>query len=428
MKTPNQLTATEAITSIEAGDLTAQALLRSCLERIEEREPVVGAWAHVGSDTALAHAAAIDNSPKQTALAGIPFGAKDIIDSHDMPTGYGSPIYEGHRPVWDAACIALTRAAGGTLLGKTITTEFANLTPGKTANPYDPTRTPGGSSSGSAAAVGDFMVPFSFGTQTSQSTIRPAAYCGVHGYCPSQGDFRMAGVREASGSFDRLGLFARSIEDISLVRDVLLRRPVRPVGDIPTTPPRIGFCRTSLWDKFEPAMRDAMEDAASRLSAAGARVRDFAFPDSFDRLADAHRWVSSFEFARNFTHEYEQHNDLISQRLRDGRIADGMGCSFETYRDSRAYLASCRATLPELFGDIDFLITPSAFGEATKGLDTTGPTQIGSIFTPLYLPCLSLPVFTGPSGLPMGLQMLSLPDTDERLFRQARWVENQLKD
>tara|TARA_R110002110_G_scaffold407977_5_gene629277 strand:+ start:3516 stop:4802 length:1287 start_codon:yes stop_codon:yes gene_type:complete len=426
MRNPNELTATEAIAAIGSGSITAQDVVQACLNRIEEREPVVGAWAHVAGEPALANAASVDAAPEQTALAGIPFAAKDIIDSHDMPTGYGSPIYDGHRPIWDAACIALTRAAGGTLLGKTITTEFANLTPGKTANPHDPARTPGGSSSGSAAAVGDFMVPFSFGTQTSQSTIRPAAYCGIHGYCPTQGDFRMSGVREASGSFDRLGLFARSIEDISLVRDVLLRRPVQPVGPASETPPRIGFCRTNLWDSFEPAMRNAMEDAASRLSAAGARVRDFAFPSSFDRLADAHRWVSSFEFARNFTHEYEQHHDLISPRLRDGRIADGMGCSFETYRDSRAYLANCRAILPELFGDIDFLITPSAFGEATTGLDTTGPTQIGSIFTPLYLPCLSLPVFTGPNGLPMGLQLLSLPDTDECLFRQARWVENHL--
>ncbi|MEQ9200016.1 MAG: amidase family protein, partial [Rhodospirillales bacterium] len=238
--------------------------------------------------------------------------------------------------------------------------------------------------------------------------------------------FRMSGVREAAGSFDLLGLFARSIDDISLVRDVLLRRPVKPVGAAPESAPRIGFCRTSLWDRFEPAMRDALENTASQLSAAGATVIDFEFPAAFDRLEDAHRWVSSFEFARNFTHEYENHHDMISQRLRDGRIADGMGCSFETYRDSWAYLADCRAALPDLFGDIDFLITPSAFGEATTGLETTGPTQIGSIFTPLYLPCLSLPVYTGPSGLPMGLQLLCLPDRDEQLFRQARWVEDRL--
>jgi Asp-tRNA(Asn)/Glu-tRNA(Gln) amidotransferase A subunit family amidase len=427
MARANELSVREALAAMDGGSLTATALLEACLERIGEREAVVGAWTHLAPEAARARARAIDaDRGAAGALAGIPFGAKDIIDTADMPTAYGTPIHAGHRPAADAAPVALARAAGAVLLGKTVTTELANLTPGKTANPLDPARTPGGSSSGSAAAVADHMVPFAYGTQTTQSVIRPAAYCGVYGYCPTYGDFRLSGVKEAAGSFDRLGLITRSLEDIGLLRAVLLREPAGATRSIAETPPVIGLCRTSIDAALEPAMRQAVEDAASRLARAGAEVREIAFPADFARLPEAHRAVSSFEFARNFTHEITHHWEQLSEQLRRGRIADGLACSFESYRAARAFLADCRSRLPALVEGVDVLVTAATPGEAPLGLQATGPALVGGLFTPLLLPCLTLPVFRGPAGLPMGLQVLSLPDTDERLLEAAGWIESRL--
>ena len=218
----NELTATEIAAAVASGKTTCEAVARACLERIEEREPQVLAWQYLNPEQVIAQARALDRSGARGPLAGVPFGIKDIIDTCDMPTEMGSPIYAGHRPRGDAACVALSRKAGGVLMGKTVTTEFANRYPGKTRNPFDPARTPGGSSSGSAAAVGDCMVPLAIGTQTTGSTIRPASFCGVFGYRPTWGDLRCVGVKEAAGSLDTLGLLARSVEDIALYRDVLL--------------------------------------------------------------------------------------------------------------------------------------------------------------------------------------------------------------
>jgi len=425
MPAPHTLTATAALARIEAGELTARKLVESCLERIADLDGDFQAFVHVEPASALRAAADVDGGRRTGDLAGAPFVAKDIIDTHDMPTGYGSPIHTGARPFVDAAPVALARAAGAILLGKTVTTEFANLTPGPTRNPLSDDRTPGGSSSGSAAAVAAGMAPVAYGTQTTQSTIRPAAFCGVYGYCPTQGDFRLAGVREAAGSFDRLGLIARGLEDIDLFRNMLLRRPRRPFRPA-DAPPRIGFCRTHLWPSFEPALRDALEDAAKRLAAAGATVVDVELPPDFADLAEAHKWVSAYEFAQNFAFEIDRHWDEISPQLREGRIAAGLSCSFERYRDAQASLAAARARLPEIFANVDLLMTASAPGEAPVGLASTGSAAIGALFTPLYLPCVSLPAFKGPAAMPMGLQALAPMCADETLLAQAGWIEAKL--
>src|SRR3954463_5306505 len=225
----NELTATEIVAAINGGKATCEAIAPACLEHIQLREPKVQAWQHLNREQTIGQAIALDKSGKRGPLIGVPFGIKDIIDTADMPTEYGSPIYKGNRPKNEAACVALGRKAGGLLMGKTVTTEFANRFPGKTRNPFDETRTPGGSSSGSAAAVGDQMVPLAIGTQTTGSTIRPASFCGVFGYRPTWGDLRCSGVREAAGSLDTLGLLARSIADIALYRDVLLGIEPQPV-------------------------------------------------------------------------------------------------------------------------------------------------------------------------------------------------------
>jgi Asp-tRNA(Asn)/Glu-tRNA(Gln) amidotransferase A subunit family amidase len=422
MKPLNQLTATEIVQAIAAGKTDCEAVARACLERIAEREPHVHAWQYLNPDQVIRQARAVDKRGTVGALQGVPFGIKDIIDTHDMPTEYGSPIYKDHRPANEAACVALSRKAGGLLMGKTVTTEFANVHPGKTVHPLDPGRTPGGSSSGSAAAVGDSMVPLAIGTQTTASTIRPASFCGCVGYRPTYGDLRCSGVREASGSLDTLGLIARSIEDIALYRDVLLGVKHEPLAAEPGRPPRIGFCRTHLWEQCEPSTQRLLEECARRLARAGAKVEDVTLPKEFERVPDAHRWISSFEFSRNFAYEIDNHWEEISTTLRNGRLKDGLSCDFEKYREARSFAAGCRRQLHDIFADYDVLLAAAAAGEAPLGLGSTGNAAFCVIWTTMHVPAMTLPLFTGPNGLPVGAQLIARRNADRRLFEAARWV------
>ena len=415
-------TATEIVGAIAAGKTTAVAVAESCLEYIAGREPQVQAWHYLKPELVLAQARALDKRGTIGPLQGVPVGIKDIIDTSDMPTEYGTPIHKGHQPRIDATCVALTRRAGGLIMGKTVTTEFANFFPGKTRNPFDPQRTPGGSSSGSAAAVGAGMVPLGVGTQTTASTIRPAAFCGCVGYRPTWGDLRCAGVMEASGSLDTLGLIARSVEDVALYRDVLLGvTPVALPAD--SAPPRIGFCRTHIWDQCEAETQRLLETCASRLAQAGATVTDVTLPAEFSRIEDAHRWISSFEFARNRAWEIDHHWDMISERLRNNRIRDGLDCSYETYRDARDFLERQRLVFDDLMADYDVLLTPAAAGEAPLGLHATGNASFCAIWTSMHVPAVTLPLFKGPNGLPVGVQLIGKRNSDRKVFAAARWVQ-----
>jgi len=425
IKPLNELTATEIVEAIGAGRTTCEAVVRACLERIRAREPEVHAWAHIDFDAALNAARTSDKSRKGGPFAGVPFGVKDIVDTFDMPTEWGTPIHKGRQPERDAACVALSRKAGGVLLGKTVTTEFANLHPGPTRNPRDLTRTPAGSSSGSAAAVADFMVPIAIGTQTTGSTIRPASFCGVFGYRPTWGEHRMHGVMEASGSLDTLGILARSVADIALYRDALLGIPPQPMEKL-SRPPHISLCKSHIWDQFEPTTRALAEDALARLGRAGAKISEFAMPDDFARLNEAHRSISSFEFARTFTFEIENHWDEISDTLRGGRLHDGINGSFERYIEAKRIADECRNKLDTLWGDIDVLLTPAAFGEAPKGFAAFAGVPLFQIWTTLHVPALSIPVFKGPAGLPIGAQLIAKRHDDRRLFACAQWAWDKL--
>ncbi len=374
----------------------------------------------------LAQARALDrqNAPIGP-LHGVPFGVKDIIDTHDMPTSYGSPIYQGHQPVLDAACVALSRKAGGVLMGKTVTTEFANVHPGKTRHPMNFECTPGGSSSGSGAAVGDKMVPLAIGTQTTASVIRPASFCGVFGYRPTYGDLRMAGVKEAAGSLDTLGLMARSIDDISLYRDALL--DIAPTS-LPTTsrPPTIGFCHTSLLPQLEPYTASLLEAAAEQLAKAGAHVIEVHLPSDFDPIVEMHRAISSFEFMRNFTYEIENHWEQISRALRQGRIAHGKSCSYEQYCEAKMWAETRRQQLDDILISYDALLTASAAGEAPVGLSSTGNPVFCTLWTSMHVPAITVPVFTGPNGLPVGAQLVGRRFCDRQLLATAKWVSQRL--
>ena len=420
----NELTATAIARAVGAGECRCEDVVRACLDRIAEREPVVQAWAFIDPDRALAAARALDRDGRRGPLSGVPFGAKDIIDSADMPTSYGTPIHAGHRPAKDAACIALSRRAGALLLGKTVTTEFANAAPGKTRNPHDPGRTPGGSSSGSAAAVADFMVPLALGTQTTGSVTRPSSFCGVFGYRPTYGDLRMAGVMEASGSLDTLGISARSIEDIALYRDVLVGVAPRPVGAL-SAPPRIGFCRPYYWSQLAPATQALLEDAAERLARAGARVIEMTLPEEFRALEQAHRLISGYEMARNLAWEIDHHGERISEKLRNGRLKDGLACSVETYNEMRRLCERLRARLEEIMTPYDAIVAPAG-DEAPVGTDPIPHPWVYMAWTIGHVPTITLPVFKGPGGMPVGMQVLAPRYADRKLFAAARWIHEAL--
>lgn len=424
IKPLNELTATETIAAIGQGQITCEAVVRACLGRIVAREPEVHAWAHLDPEAALGAARAFDKNGKSGPLGGVPFGVKDIIDTFDMPTEWGTAIHKGRQPERDAACVALSRKAGGLLLGKTVTTEFANLHPGPTRNPRDLARTPAGSSSGSAAAVADLMVPIAIGTQTTGSTIRPASFCGVFGYRPTHGEHRMHGVMEASGSLDTLGILSRSVADIALYRDVLLGVPPEPMPKIER--PHFALCRSHVWDQFEPVTQTLIENAAFRLARAGARVTEFTLPAEFELLNDAHRTISSFEFARTFTWEIENHWNEISDTLRGGRLHDGLTGSFERYIEAKKLADECRHRLDALLAGIDVLLTPAAFGEAPVGMPAFAGVPLYQIWTTLHVPCISIPVFKGPAGMPIGAQLIGKRHDDRKLFACAQWAFEKL--
>jgi Asp-tRNA(Asn)/Glu-tRNA(Gln) amidotransferase A subunit family amidase len=414
-----QLTATEGLKAIAGGKLTAEAWVRGCLERIQDREPTVQAWEYLDRDGALARAREIDMAGGGGLAAGVPFGVKDIIDTADMPTAYGTPIHEGHRPGRDAGCVAITRAAGAVLLGKTVTTEFGHRYPGKTRNPFNPAHTPGGSSSGSAAAVGDKMIPLAYGTQTTGSVIRPAAFCGTVGYKPSYGDFNNNGVMPNSPTLDTLGAIVRSVEDLALVRSVLLEEPLaalKPpsVGDL-----KIGFYRSPFWDRAEGYTQSHLEDTARKLSRIGARMTDLELPGieaNFERLF---RTISGFEFSRTVSWERFNRLGALSAVLRDGRMKDGLQASYADYRQATRRLERLRLEADDVLDGYDVLITPSAPGEPPQGLKTTGNAIFNSIWTALGTPAVTLPLFKGPSGLPVGLQLIAGRFKDRRLFDVA---------
>ena len=409
------LSATAAADAIRAGELSSVALVQACLERIAEREPVVRAWRHLDQDVARAQARARDAEPPRGALHGVPVGVKDLIDTADQPTGYGSPIYDGHRPTRDAACVARLRAAGAVILGKTVTTEFALFHPGPTTNPHDPTRTPGGSSSGSAAAVADRMVPLALGTQTAASVIRPASYCGVFGCKPTFDLIPTTGVKTISPSLDTIGMFAHDPDDLLVALKVMADRAIDGAGL-----PRVALVRTHEWEQADEGTRAALTEAASALGLAEVRL-----PDEFATLVDSQTTIMVAEIARCLAPEHRDHADDLSDRLR-GLIADGARVTEEALRAAREHVLRCRALLPEVLAEHDVALTPSAVGEAPVGIDATGDPLFGRIWTALGAPSVAVPGLRGPSGLPLGVQVVAAPGQDAAALAGARWLADRL--
>jgi Asp-tRNA(Asn)/Glu-tRNA(Gln) amidotransferase A subunit family amidase len=423
---PHRLSATTLARLVEGGELSAEAVVANCLERIGEREPVVRAWAHLDRAAALAAARAYDRSGWRGVLRGVPFAVKDIFDTADMPSGYGSPIYTGCRPSFDASAVSLPRAAGAILLGKTVTTEFANRHPGPTSNPHNRAYSPGGSSSGSAAAVADFMVPLAIGTQTGGSVIRPAAYCGVVGLKPSYGLFPPAGMHMNTDSLDTVGAMARSVEDIALFRAALMAIPYDKPA-MPERPPRLALCRTMHWDDAKPDGRAALEEAAARLRAAGATIVESELPQECADISEIQRRHSAYEAPRNHAPELHRHAALLSDDiLANGRIAAGRQLSLDDFRTALRRAERARAAAQQWAGEFDAILTLPAPGQAPKGLGSTGNAIFNGLWTVLYMPCLTLPAGEGPDGLPVGIQLVGRRHDDRRLLDIGLWVERHL--
>jgi amidase len=320
--------------------------------------------------------------------------------------------------------VALVRAAGAVVLGKTVTAEFAGMFPGPTTNPLDPVRTPGGSSSGSAAAVADHMAPAGFGTQTGGSVLRPAAYCGVVGYKPTFNLINRAGIKFAAESLDTIGLITRTIDDAELITAVVIGK--EPANQALSSAPRLGVCRTPLWDTAQPETQNAVEDAASRLSAAGASVRDIMLPDEFSRLFHASReTINNYERSKSMAADWASHADRISKVL-GGRICEGMVMRHADYVAALGLAEHCRARIAQAFDGIDAIIAPSVKGEAPLGLDHTGDPAFQQFWTVLHTPAMTLPIHRGPNGLPVGVQLVAPRYADDHLFACARWVWQRL--
>ena len=419
------LTVREAARQIAERRLTAEALTAACLDRIEAREALVGAWQYLDRGQALDAARRRDGEPPRGPLHGIPLAVKDWIDTVGMPTAYGSPIYRGHRPAADASCVALAKAAGAIVLGKTVTTEFAAFTPGKTANPRNPAHTPGGSSSGSAAAVADGMVQLAFGTQTAGSVIRPAAYCGVVGYKPSFGLINRAGVKPLADSLDTVGVLARTVEDAAFFAGVLSERPALRHLAVPSEAPSFGLYRTPMWDEAEPATAAALSAARATLERHGASVMELAIAREHHELAAVQDTIMRFEAVRAFAYERIEHSAELSPRFAQ-MLDAGMAIGADEYDRALARAAQARAGLAAFFGSCDAVLVPAAPGEAPVGLGNTGDPIFNRMWTLLGVPCVTLPVRWADNGLPTGVQLVGRLGDDPRLMACAAFLERAL--
>ncbi|MDP6603870.1 MAG: amidase [Rhodospirillales bacterium] len=436
------LSAREAAAAIRAGEISSQELVRDCLDRIAEFEPTVQAWAHLDRDYALAQARTADDIRKSGGvtgpLHGVPVGVKDIFDTHDMPTENGTVLHAGRTPMHDATAVALLREAGAVILGKTVTTELAVFAPGKTTNPHDIERTPGGSSSGSAAAVAAFMVPLAIGTQTNGSVIRPASFCGVIGFKPSHGLISRHGVLRQSRHLDQIGVFARTLDDAALIAEALVaydendpdtRPRARPplietAASEPPVTPLLAFVKSPVWDRADESTQAAFEELVEHL---GEAVAEVELPPAFADAVDWHRTIVEADIAKSFAREYAIGRDRLSTILRE-MIERGRSVLAIDYAHAVDGVEFLKRSLDEIFEGYDGFLSPATTGEAPVSLDSTGSPIFCTLWTLCGAPAITLPVFQGPSGMPLGAQLAAPQGGDARLLRTAQWLVNRVNE
>lgn len=416
---PHSLTATHALRLIETGALSSVDWVTACRERIRRREPEIRAWACLDEDVI----GLVEARERQGLGPSIPIGAKDIIDVLGMPSMMGTDFHDPTPAIREGGSVSILREAGCVFMGKTVTTELGHRHPGPTRNPHDIRRTPGGSSSGSAAAVADRMVPICLGTQTSGSVIRPAAYCGVIGYKPTFGDFDNTGILANAPSMDTLGVLARSVDDIGLTRRLLLEEEPRDIPDVDLPDLRFGVLRATPWETADIEVRDLIEGFAGTLSAAGARVVDIQLDQEVARLKDLHRLISGYEFRRSIAFERTNHLEQLSAVLRDGRLADGERMDRDAYQRALREVLELRARLDCAFEAVDILITPSAAGPALATLDSTGDAAFNAAWSLAGNPAITLPLFrASEAGLPIGCQLIAGWAQDDPLLSASKKI------
>ncbi len=431
---PFELTAAAAAAAVRDGELTSQDLVQSCLERISELEETLGAWTHLDADYALEQAREADRRRGEGAatgpLHGVPVGIKDIFDTRDMPTENGTPLMAGRAPTEDAAVVSLLREAGAVIMGKTVTTELAVYAPGKTRNPHDPEHTPGGSSSGSAAAVAAGMVPLALGSQTNGSVIRPASYCGAYGFKPSRGRISRHNVLAQSPPLDAVGVFARSVEDLALIgdslmayddRDPAMRPASRPqltriAAEAPPVPPTFAFVKSPVWDQAEEDTQAAFAELAEVL---GEACDEVDLPEIFDQAVGWHRTIMYADLAKSFASLYARGKDRLSAILR-GMIEEGQAVRAVDYNAAVDWIEVLNAGLDRIFERYDAIVTPGTTSVAPAGLEATGSPIFCTLWTLCGTPAVSLPLLQGSEGMPLGVQLVGPRGDDARLLRSAR--------
>lgn len=421
------LSALDAASAIRSGRLSSRDLVDACLARIAARDAVIGAWDFLDPALPRREADARDAGGAAAGgpLHGLPVGVKDIFDTVDMPTACNSPIYRDRAARSEAACVSALRGAGGVVLGKTATTEFAAYTPTRTRNPLDPGHTPGGSSSGSAAAVADGQVPLAIGTQTAGSVIRPASFCGVVGYKPSFGTIDRSGVMPFADCLDTVGVFARSVGDAALLAGAMAGWPEMTAIPEPRPPGRVHIVRAPQWERVTAAADAAVTAAGRALEAAGVAVAEMTPPEGFEALNEVQDLLQVYEGRRALDWECGQHAELLSPGLRE-QFARAEATAFADYLAARRVQAEWQCRLDALIGPGDVILTASAPGEAPAGLESTGDPVFCRAWTLLHLPCITLPHGRGPGGLPLGVQLVAPRRADLELLAAARWLGQHL--
>lgn len=419
-----ELSARDIARKVGNGDLSAVEVTTTFLDHIEATDGPIMAWQHLARDNALVHARGVDKAASKGTLAGVPVGVKDVIDTADMPTGYGSRVYDGFRPAWDAPCVTIARGAGGVVLGKTVSTEFAMMNPNKTRNPHNTAHTPGGSSSGSCAAVAAGHARLAFGTQTSGSVVRPASFCGVVGFKPTFGLLNRTAVKVLCDNLDTLGIITRDVRDAAWCTAAIADNPGFVVEEAASRP-TVGLFRTSRWDQAEASSQQAVEKTADLLSKTGATVREIAVPDWFDEIFTLQDAIMGWEVTQSLAYERKHLSPQLGAATRQ-MMHDKSLTTIDEYMDARRRLPEIRNRFEALLDGFDALITPAAPGEAPEGMPTGDPL-FNRAWTVLHSPCLSVPATSGPKGLPVGVQVVGRRYDDRRTLSVAAAVEDAWK-
>ena len=435
-----KLSAVEMVQSLKKGEITSEELVKSYIEQIKKKEKEVEAWEFFDQELVLKQAKKLDElhqSGKHGDLHGIPVGIKDIFDTEDMPTTDGTEIHK-KNPSWnDCTVVSKLKQAGAIIMGKTVTAELAYYSPGKTKNPHDATRTPGGSSSGSAAAVASHMVPLAVGSQTNGSVIRPASYCGVVGYKPTKGLISRHLVLQISRALDQVGVFANSIEDAALISEQLIGhdkqdpdtslnpRPklLAASKEKPPAEPVLAHIKLPFMNELEEDVKEGFKEIKDELKG---KVDEIELPEGFAGIPDWHKIIMESDMARSFSEEYKKSKNKLSDKIIEA-IERGMKYTSVEYNNALAKIDVANAYFNQFFHDYDAILTPSACGEAPKGLKSTGNPIFCTIWTYCGMPCISLPLLQGKNGLPVGVQLVSSLFDDERLFRNASWLTSKIK-